>query len=199
MPQTQRTPAEKCNRNHVASSSDERRRDGLLRTAWMGIVQAFPCRPEPRGIWDESATGDDTPYRRTVEPIRAAIRAAVQSGNKQLIEKTLEGARAFCRELEADFLSLVPAESEESIVALALAETESEGPANQAEVSLAANPTCTAAESAVGPLSRHLASLAALVEGCRRAAREPRSLEATRAAFYTPRSVKLFEQKAATR
>jgi hypothetical protein len=188
MPETQLTPAVNRNRNHVAISCDERRRDGLLRTAWMGIVQAFPCRPEPRGIWDESATGDDTPYKRTVEPIRAAIRAAVLSGDKKLIAATLEGARAFCRELEADFTSLVPAEGEAGVVALALEETRDEGAANEVEMALVTSPDPASAERAIGPLAAHLTAVTELLSGCRRLAREDRRLSEARARFITPRT-----------
>ena len=158
----------------------------------MQIVSAFSCRPAPRGVWDETATGDDTPWKRTVEPIRAAILAAVQSGDKQLIEHTLEGARAFCHELESDFNSLVPAESEASIVALALHETKLEGSANEVEMALVQNPTPIEAERAIGPLATQLSSLALLLSGCRRLAREDPRLNAARARFITPRTSKLF-------
>jgi hypothetical protein len=174
------------------SSEDERRRDGILRAAWNKIPDGFPAKPFPKSSWYEAASGDSTPWKKTITPIRCAILAAVLSGDKKLIAETLEGARAFCRELEADFTSLVPAEGEESIVTLALEETQLEGPANAIEMALVENPTPIEAERAIAPLSRHSAALAELVERCRKLARQPQSLEVRRAAFYTPRTNKLF-------
>lgn len=173
MPSTNCTPAREVQRNQL-SFSDERRRDGLLRSAWLKITDHFPAKPHPKSAWYETSTGDYTPWKRTIDPIRAAIQSAVQSGDKQLIEQTLQGALAFCEELKGDFASLVPAESEESILSLALSETTVEGQANPVQMALAANPNCpTAAERAIGPLSRHAATLAVLVARCRRSARQP--------------------------
>lgn len=157
----------------VLSLTDEHRRDGLLRSAWLKITESFPAKPHPKSAWYETSTGDYTPWKRTIDPIRAAIVQAVQSGDKQLIGQTLQGALAFCEELQADFASLVPAPLEESIVQVALEETHLEGPANQVTLSLASNPTRTEAERAIGPLSAHLSSLVQLVDRCRRMAREP--------------------------
>lgn len=163
------------NRN-ISGLSDEVRRDGLLRTAWVNIVAGFKCRPSPRGPWDETATGDQTPWKYVIAPIRSAIRDAVNSGNVELINQTLEGARAFCRELEADFVSLVPQESEESLLALAISETELQGAADPVQMALVANPNCpTAAERAVLPLERHHSRIAKLLERCRIHARSARS------------------------
>ena len=156
--------------------SDERRRDGLLRTSWNQITKGFKSQPEPKSSWYETATGDLTPWRKMITPIRAAILAAVHSGDQRLIDQTLEGARAFCHELEADFLSLVPATAEGSVAAIALVETECEGAANVEEMALVAHPTPTEAERAVGPLSRHSAALVELLNKCRRLAREARPI-----------------------
>lgn len=173
MSSTNRTPSAKGNRN-ILDFSDERRRDGLLRQSWNAITSGFKSKPEPKATWYETASGDVTPWRLVVNPIRAAIVQAVATGDKQLIETTLEGARAFCRELEADFASLVPSESEESILALALSETRHQGPADEATMALASSATCpTAAERAIAPLTAHLSSLVRLVDHCRRAARQP--------------------------
>jgi hypothetical protein len=194
MSRTNGSAAETVNRNLRGLSFDEeKRRDSLLRAAWNCIVAGFPCRPSPRGPWDETATGDQTPWKYVITPIRSALAAAVASGDQNLIEQTLEGARAFCRELEADFASIVPAESEESIMALALEETQRQGSADPIEMALAANPTRTEAERAIGPLAKHSAALAELVNRCRRLAREPQTLDQQRAAFYTPRSTALFK------
>lgn len=152
--------------------SEERRRDGLLRTSWNQIVSAFKPKPEPRSVWYETATGDTTPWARVVVPIRAALLAAVQSGDRQLIASTLEGARAFCRELEADFASLVPQSEEESITAIALDETHLEGPANEVQAQLIANPSPTNADRAVLPLERQRNRIDTLISRCRRAARQ---------------------------
>jgi hypothetical protein len=171
--------------------SDERRRDGLLRTAWNRITDGFKAKPEPKASWYETATGDVTPWKKVVTPIRAAIQAALLTGDKQLIEQTLEGARAFCRELEADFLSLVPSAEEASVVSIALDETKLEGPANEAEISLVQNPTPIEAERAIGPLAKQHECLGTLVARCRRLARE-KTLEADRARFITPRTTALF-------
>lgn len=159
----------------VLEYSDERRRDGLLRTAFMKIVDGFGRRPEPATTWNETATGDVTPWRTLlfVPVIRKAILEAVQSGDKQLIAQTVEASRAFCHELEADFVSLAPSAEETSIIADALAETSAEGPANEVEMALVQNPCPTSAEKAIGPLSKQLASLTDLVTKCRKYARQP--------------------------
>lgn len=174
-PRTSSTHPSLSNRNPL-SLSDERKRDGLLRTTWVNIVAGFKCRPTPRGPWDETATGDQTPWRYVVAPIRGALKQAVESGDRALIEQTLEGARAFCRELEADFASLVPATDQSSIVQDALAETHVQGPADEASMALVQTPNCpVAAERAVLPLQRHYTRLGNLLEKCRRHARKART------------------------
>lgn len=161
--------------------SDERRRDGLLRSAWVNIVSGFKCRPSPRGPWDETATGDQTPWKYVVAPIRGALKSAVESGDRALMNQTLENAHAFLEELKADFSSLVPSESEESILALALEETKHQGPADEATMALASNPQCpTAAERAVLPLERHQSRITKLLEKCRIHARSPRIMQVSR-------------------
>lgn len=160
------------NKRSILEFSDERRRDGLLRSSWNQITAGFKSKPEPKSTWYETASGDVTPWRLVITPIRAAIVAAVQSGDKQLIEQTIEGARAFCRELESDFTSLVPAAEEESITAIALDETHLEGPANEVQAQLIANPSPTNADRAVLPLERQRNRIDALIERCRRAARQ---------------------------
>lgn len=173
MPSTNGTQAHPRNRNAL-DFSDERRRDGLLRSAWIAIVSGFDCRPSPRGPWDETASGDQTPWKYVVTPIRSALASAVASGNRQLIEQTLEGARAFCHELEADFASLVPSNDEASILVLALDETKHQGPADEAAMALAAKANCPIeAERAIGPVSRHAAALLTLLNGLRIKARQP--------------------------
>lgn len=152
------------------------RRDSLLRSSWNQITGAFKSKPEPRSSWYETATGDLTPWKQVVVPIRAAILAAHASGDKQLLATTLENARAFCRELEADFTSLVPCNDEASILAVALDETKHQGPADEAAMALAANPACpSAAERAIGPLNKHYLRLGALLDKCRAASRAPRA------------------------
>ena len=175
MTQTNGTRRESCNRNPI-SFSDERRRDTLLRSAWVNIVSGFKCRPSPRSPWDEAATGDVTPWKYLLAPMRNAVLSAVETGDKQLIEQTLEGCRAFLREIEADVASLVSPNDEASLLALALDETKHQGPADEATMALAANPACPiAADRAVQPLERHHSRIAKLLEKCRRAARAPRT------------------------
>lgn len=174
---TKNTSQKNSNRNQpMLSDGDERRRDGLLRSAWLQTVAGFPCRPHPRSVWDETATGDQTPWRYVITPIRAAILQAVESGDKELIAKTLEGARAFTRELEADFTSLVKAPEEESALATALVETECEGPANAVEAMFIASPSPTNAERALAPLERQFKHLGLLIERCRKLARSHPSM-----------------------
>lgn len=166
----------KINRTILTFSlENERRRDALLRTAWLNIVAAFACRPYPRSAWDEAATGDYTPWKRIVTPIRCAVYAAVKTGDKKKIRETTDAAVQFLREIEADFLSLVPAEAEESLVQVALEETEAEGSANVCELALVGSPTDpNAADRAVLPLSRQYAKLGSLLDRCRKLARESR-------------------------
>lgn len=154
---------------------DTEKRDQLLLESWQRIVSGFKARPEPQSVWNESFRAEVryTAFASVVTPIRAAIVQAVRSGNRDLVEKTMEGARAFCRELEADFASLIPSTEEESIVAVALAETHVEGPANEIEAALIARPTPETAATAVVALERHHERLGRLIDHCRRFARTP--------------------------
>lgn len=157
------------------SPAEERRRETLLRDAWCSIVDGFDCRPAPRSVWDHAADGSQAPWNKAVKHVRQAIQSAVFIGNKQLIEQTLEGARAFCRELEADFASLVPAEDEVSLVTDALEETHYQGPADEYEMAFVRDPSPITAERAVAPLSRHADRLSALVRRLRVYARSPKN------------------------
>lgn len=161
------------NRNALPFS-DERRRDILLRSAYMKIVQALDCRPEPRSTWDETNTGDVTPWRTLLflPVIRKAILAAVATGDRTKIDHTVEAACVFCDELKADFRSLAPAATAESIVAVALDETHLEGEANEVQAQLIASPSPTNADRAVPALERQRMRLGQLIDCCRRAARE---------------------------
>jgi hypothetical protein len=176
MPTTNATLASGRNRNPRAFSfefphAEERRRDSLLRAAWLRIIAGFDCRPAPRGPWDETASGDQTPWKYVVGPIRNAIASAQFSQNEQLLEQTVEAACAWCDELKADFRSMVQEREEESTVAVALDETHVEGPANEVEARFIAQPSPTTAEAAVQPLERQYERLGKLIAGCRRMAR----------------------------
>jgi hypothetical protein len=165
-------PRNRIQHDFSFGQTEDRRRDTLLRLSWVNIVAAFKCRPSPRGPWDETATGDQTPWKYVVGPIRTAIASAVLQGDQRIIDQTLGAARAFCRELEADFTSMVPAREEESTVSLALEETHVEGPANEVQMALVRSPDCpVAADRAVIPLERHHERLGALIQRCRRIAR----------------------------
>jgi hypothetical protein len=102
--------------------------------------------------------------------------AAVLTSDHKTINATVEAVRNFCRELEADITSMVPATEEESIVSLALAETHVEGPANESQAALIANPNPTTAESAIIPLERHHERIGTLIRKCRRVARSTPSV-----------------------
>src|SRR3954464_7445931 len=41
------------------SPQEEFRRDGILAQAYLQIVAAFDCRPEPRAAWDRTADGTE--------------------------------------------------------------------------------------------------------------------------------------------
>lgn len=186
MPSTNATQGIPRKRNHFNFSFPEpeaRRRDSLVRAAWMRIVAPFSCRPSPRSPWDEAATGDVTPWKPVTDPIRNAIAAALFNGDDAKTQETVDAACAFCEELKADFRSMVPAKEEESIVALAMDETQVEGPANEAEMALVKNPDCPAtADKAVQPLERQYERLGALIRKCRNAARQTSSPVAQRVA-----------------
>lgn len=176
MPTTNARAASPRNRNPRSFSflfapAEERRRDALLRAAFMGVVASFTCRPKPRGPWDETNTGDLTPWTYPLGLLRNAMAAAVLTSDHKTINATVEAVRNFCRELEADITSMVPATEEESIVSLALAETHVEGPANESQAALLANPNPTTAESAIIPLERHHERIGKLIHKCRREAR----------------------------
>lgn len=176
-PRTNNGHLQNSNRNTLSlSDTDERRRDGLLRLAFIQIVAGFPCRPSPRSIWDETATGDQTPWKYVIAPLRNAVFMSVRTGDKQLVESTLEGIRGFLREVEADVCSLVPPVSEDPCaVTLALEETELEGHANPVQMAFVANPSPIEAEKAVVPLTRQYERLGNLIRGLRKHARAPRN------------------------
>jgi hypothetical protein len=181
MPTTNGVASHPRNRNPRAFSysfdpQDERRRDTLLRDAFMLIVAPFKSRPEPRGPWDETATRDITPWSYPLGLMRNAMATAIVSGDRNQIEQVLGGVRAFCRELEADITSMVPATEEESIVTVALEEIHVEGQANESQAALIAHPSPTTAESAIIPLERHYERIGKLIRKCRRVARETPSL-----------------------
>ena len=186
MPTTNATQGIPRNRKSYGFSfpeSEQRRRDSILRASWMRIVAPFTCRPSPRSPWDEAATGDVTPWKPVIEPVRNAIASALFIGNERQIQETVDAACAFCEELKADFRSMVPAKEEESIVALAMDETQVEGPANEAEMALVKSPDCPAtADKAVQPLERQYERLGALIRKCRNAARQTSSPMAQRVA-----------------
>lgn len=160
--------------------AEERRRDTLIRSAYMKIVEGFDCRPAPRSHWDEVNTGDVTPWSKLLSAPRQAVASAAFIGNQRLIDQTRDGVRAFCRELEADFLSLLPEEQEESATAIALDETQCQSEAEPLEMAFVASPSPSTAESAVLPLERHYESLGKLIKRLRVAARQARTAVAPR-------------------
>lgn len=178
-PRTNNGHLQNGNRNlhpYSCAPTETLRRDSVLTTALVKIPEAFSAVPEPKSSWYETRQGDFHPLKHLTRMVRGAILAAHASGDKQLLTITLENARAFCRELEADFTSLVPLETGESLLSAALEETKHQGPADEAAMALAANPNCpAAAERAVGPLSKHYLRLGALLEKCRKGARAPRN------------------------
>lgn len=165
-----------CQRNTLGFSltpQNERRRDALLRTAWMKIVAAFPCRPAPRSAWDHAADGSEARWEKVIHPMRMAVSAAVFIGNQQLIEQTMEGVRDFLRAVEADIASLIPATEEESVIALALLESEREGTARREKMALVAHPDSIEAERAIEPLLDEESALVRLINCVQRLARQP--------------------------
>jgi hypothetical protein len=148
-----------------------RRRDSLLRTAFLRIIAGFECRPSPRSPWDRAADGTQAPWGKLVVAIRGAILSARQRGDVELVRTTVEAACAFCDELKADFASLLQKAEEFSLVQLAILEAETEGAAREAEVRLVAHPSPTEAERAITPIEQELLNLGALLDECRIAAR----------------------------
>lgn len=165
-----------CNRNPRVRSWDireEHRRDVLLRTAYLKIVAAFACRPSPRGPWDETATGDATPWKYIVVPTRNAIATALYIGNERLVDQTIDAACAFCDQLKADFASMRPAKEEGSVVTLALLEAECSGSVQVEAMRLVSSPTAIEAERAIQPLIEEESALMRLINRVQRLAREP--------------------------
>lgn len=177
-PRTNTTHLQNGNRNlqlYSCAPIEVLRRDSMLTAALVKIPEGFHAVPEPKSSWYETRTGDFHPLKHLTRMVRGAILAAHATGDKQLLATTIENARAFCRELEADFVSLVPSESQESLLAAALEETKHQGPADEAAMALVSNTCPTEAERAVPYLERHYTRLGKLLEKCRRHARKPRT------------------------
>lgn len=175
MPTTNATQSAAIQRNvrdFSLSFEEESRRDGILRTAYVRIGDAFQgSRPEPRRPWDRAADGTETRWKKLLVPIRMAVASAVVNCDQQQLDKVLEAADAFFDECKADYRSIVPSREEESITQVALDETHYEGEANKVEALLLTSPTPTNADRAVIPLTRQYERLGKLIRGCRRAAR----------------------------
>jgi len=157
--------------SYTFEPEEERRRDTILRSAFMAVVAPFQCRPDPRGPWDETNTGDLTPWSYPLGLLRNAMASAVVTKDRATIDRVQEAVRNFCHELEADVTSIVPAREAESLTQIALDETHAEGFANEVEMALVRDPSPTNADRAVIPLTRQLDRISALVRECRRAAR----------------------------
>ena len=167
-----RSPEIQRNQPDFSQSLRElRRRDSLLRTAFLRIIAGFDCRPSPRSPWDRAADGTQAPWGRLVLAIRGAILSAKQRNDDELLRSTVEAACAFCDELKADFASLLQKTEELSLIQLAIQEAEVEGAAREAEVRLVAHPSPIEAERAISPIEQELHNLGALLDECRIAAR----------------------------
>lgn len=155
------------------SPADERRRDSILRGFYVRIVEGFSCRPEPRSAWDRAADETEARWKKVLSPIRAAVASAVFNGDDDLTNQTLENADAFFDACKADIRSLVPPKEEESVVSLALLETECAGAKSVEAMRLVSHPSAIEAERAIRPLIKEQSALARLLEGVQRLARQP--------------------------
>lgn len=176
MTPTNVTPLHNRQRNPLdfsLSPAEERRRDSILRSFWVRIVEGFPCRPEPRSAWDRAADQTEARWKKLLTPIRAAVASAVFNGDDDLTNQTLENADAFFDACKADVRSLVPPKEEESLTALALLETECAGEKSVEEMRLVSHASPTEAERAIGIISKDMSSMARLLDWCQRQARQP--------------------------
>jgi hypothetical protein len=117
------------NRNISDSSPQEQRsRDKRLRSAWLAIPDPLRSRPEPRGAWDSAARADcpTSPWEKTIDPLRAALRAAIRTGDAQKVKAVTIRIELFMEAMKADVLAVNPLRDEANILRVAIEETEAQ-------------------------------------------------------------------------
>lgn len=106
----------------------QKSRDARLRAAWLAIPSALHSRPEPRSAWDSAAreTCPTSPWDRTVDPCRSALRAALRTGDSRKIASVRASIEAYLELMKAEIISLAPSDDEFSILRVAIEETKAQ-------------------------------------------------------------------------
>jgi hypothetical protein len=85
-------------RGQLELAPENRHVQRAVRSAYLLQVGLLPCRPEPRARWDEhgrECPRFPTPAWREVEDSRAALRAAIATGDEAIIAGTYTRIGAF--------------------------------------------------------------------------------------------------------
>lgn len=91
---------------------EERRLNG----AYVAMVGALPCRPEPRHLWDNVASGGRVKHPAAMAVIagKVAIRAAIARGDMKLVDETVQRSDAYFDECKqaarAEYMAIIGGE-----------------------------------------------------------------------------------------
>lgn len=104
---------------------EQKSSDDRIRSVWNAIPSPLKCVPEPRGPWDNAKRQGSTysPWRFVFLPIRTVVRAALATGNRDLVEKVARRVHDFFVALEAECLAGVENSDEATILRIAQEET----------------------------------------------------------------------------
>lgn len=160
-------------RNSAPALFQARIRDRMLRAAFLNIAGALRARPADVRVTIDNAARKDNPSSPW-QPVQGVLRSVAQAAaNESLLvqTETRSRIRAYLAAVEADALSFLPAESDESVVAAALAETEAEGATNVAQMAFTATPNCPIkAQTFVERAQVEMQKLVALIRTAQRVA-----------------------------
>lgn len=114
------------------SQPPQKSRDARLRAAWLAIPSPLKSRPEPRSPWDSAAREEcpTSPWDRTVDPCRSALRAAVRTGDRDMIAAVRTNIELYLELLKAEILAVAPSDDVTPLVRVSIEETTAQASAD---------------------------------------------------------------------
>lgn len=171
--------------------NNQRMMDSDLKTCLLRIVDG-PLQSrslmENRIPWDEVGRGlmPYTPFAKGLKMIRDATRTARREATKEKQELMRENIEAFCATLERFMLEpLMESEDMSDVIPLLIAETQIQGPADEAQDLAKVSQTRENLLKVAEKTDAQIRAGTRLRDACYRAVRGSQS--------YTPRTVKLFQ------